>query len=39
MIFGSSEKNLVWVSISEVKGWKGRYYSIFHTQSIENDGI
>lgn len=28
MIFGSSERNLAWVSISEVKRWKGRYYSI-----------
>lgn len=29
MIFGSSERNLVCISISEVKGLKGRYYSVY----------
>lgn len=29
MIFGSSERNLVFISISEAKGLKGRFYSVY----------
>lgn len=28
MIFGSSERIIVWIIISEVTGWKGRWVGI-----------